>query len=255
MARNYILGGLIPTYVQETTNDQFIVNGTFLNETDGGAGTQNVTGALFTNTNTFYGATVTATYTVTGGLFTNAQTFYQATVSQDGAPQAITGALYTNDQTFYGATIANVDQFITGALFTNSQIFYSGTVSGGVVAAPQVDNYYYAPSREAVQRMLDILYRKKPKRKENKAKRIERMAVELINEFDPGPDLPPLDLSALRNAIVMLDEPIRINRSAPDETRKQVIVKLYEKAAAIHRKNIEDDDEEVLEMALRAMLN
>ena len=251
MARNYIIGGPIATYVQETTANEFIVNGTFVNETDG-AGTQTVTGALFTNTNTFYGATLTTDYTVTGGLFTNTQTFYQATVTPD---QAITGALYTNDQTFYQATVTNLDQFIDGALFTNSEIFYSGTVSGGVVAAVQVDNYYYAPSREAVQRMLDILYPKKRKRKESKARRIERMAVELLNEFEPGPDLPPLDLSSLRRAIALLDEPIRINRTAPEETRKQVAVQLFEKAAEYRQLSIEEDDEEVLEMALRAMLN
>jgi hypothetical protein len=169
--------------------------------------------------------------------------------------QSIDGVLYTNDQTFYGGTVALVDQFIDGALFTNSQIFYSGTVTGGVQAPVQVDNYYYAPSREAVQRMLDILYRKKPKRRENKAKRIERMAVELINEFDPGPDLPPLDLSSLRKAIALLDEPIRINRKAPEETRKQVAVQLLEKAGQYRQLSIEEDDEEVLEMALRAMLN
>jgi hypothetical protein len=130
---------------------------------------------------------------------------------------------------------------------------------GGEVTPPtppaHTDNYYYAPSRQTVQRMLDILYPKKRRRKENKAKRLERMAVELLNEFEPGPDLPPLDLSALRQAIAMLDEPIRINRAAPDETRKQVIVKLFETAAEYQQYMIEEDDDEVLEMAIRAMLN
>jgi hypothetical protein len=127
---------------------------------------------------------------------------------------------------------------------------------GGEVTPPtppaHTDSYYYAPSRQTVQRMLDILYPKKRRRKENKAKRLERMAVELLNEFEPGPDLPPLDLSALRQAIAMLDEPIRINRAAPEETRKQVVVKLFEKAVEL---TIEEDDDEVLEMAIRAMLN
>jgi hypothetical protein len=133
------------------------------------------------------------------------------------------------------------------------------TYSDGSTPEPpapvHADNYYYAPSRETVQRMLDILYPKRRRRKESKAKRLERMAVELLNEFEPGPDLPPLDLSALRQAIAMLDEPIRINRTAPEETRKQVIVKLFETAAEYQQYLIEEDDDEVLEMALRAMLN
>ena len=71
-----------------------------------GSGAQTITGALFTNSQTFYGATVGAgAVDITGALFTNAQTFPAATVSQDGSTQAITADLVANAQAFFGATV------------------------------------------------------------------------------------------------------------------------------------------------------
>jgi hypothetical protein len=254
MARNYILSGSLSTFIQETTANEFIVNGAFVNETQGGgaalslvpdAGSYTFTG---TNASLEFGREIAVdagSYAVTG---TDASLEHGWEVAVDAGSYSFTG---TDATLTYVSNSLNLVPEPGSYSFTGT----NATLINSTPAPASADNYYYAPSREAVRRMLDILYPKKRKRKENRAKRIERMAAELINEFEPGPDLPPLDLSALRNAIVMLDEPIRINRAAPDETRKQVIVKLYEKAAEIHRKNIEEDDEEVLEMALRAMLN
>lgn len=96
-----------------------------------GASTQNITGALFTNSQTFYGATVgRGAVNIDGALVTNAQTFYGATVA---ASYAITGSKFDNSQTFYQATVTPGSVDIAGALFTNSQIFPATTVTPGAV--------------------------------------------------------------------------------------------------------------------------
>lgn len=121
-----------------------------------GGGGQSITGSLFTNTNSFYGATVgrgavnisgalysdadtffastlSATYTVTGARFDNAAQLYAATV----APGTVTisGALFTDGDTFYAATIVRGAVNIAGALYTDPDSFYAATV--GQAGAPQ----------------------------------------------------------------------------------------------------------------------
>ena len=54
--------------------------------------------ALYTNTNTFYSATVSATYTLAPALYTNPNTFYSATVA---ATYTLAPALYVNTNTFF----------------------------------------------------------------------------------------------------------------------------------------------------------
>jgi hypothetical protein len=90
---------------------------------------QPLTPALFTNTQTFFGPTVTpGPVTLTPNLFTNAQSFPAATVS---ATYALTPALFTNSQTFYGPTVTqpSVNQELLPPLFTNTQTFHGPTVS------------------------------------------------------------------------------------------------------------------------------
>lgn len=145
-----------------------------------GTGDQTITGALFNNSNTFfgatvsrgavsiagslysdvdafYGATVGASYAIAGDRFDNSQTFYQATVTP--GPVVISGALYTNGQTFFGATIS-IDggaQNITAALFTNVQSFFGATVS---VVAPTKPEVGGGAGRTTVTRTRAIYKRK-----------------------------------------------------------------------------------------------
>ncbi len=94
-----------------------------------GAGTQNITGALFTDGDTFYGATVApGDAAITGALFTNANTVYAATVSQAGAQQDITGALFTNANSLFGSTVS-ATYGVSGALFTDADTFFGSTVT------------------------------------------------------------------------------------------------------------------------------
>ncbi len=146
------------TIGSSTTNPWF-ANLIAIKDVSGGGGSQSIIGALYTNSNTFYGATVApGTATVSGGLFTNSQTFYGATVGRGAvniggalytnsngffggtvsASYTIQGALFTDGDTFYGATVSPGSVTISGALFSNSSTFYAANVNQG--AGPQTIN-------------------------------------------------------------------------------------------------------------------
>jgi hypothetical protein len=117
---------------QTITGSLFTNSNTFFAATVG-RGAVNISGALYTNTNTLFGATVgRGAVNIAGALYTNTQTFYGSTLTTSAT---ITGALFTNSQTFYQATIdAPAPQTITGALFVNANTFYAATV--GAAARP-----------------------------------------------------------------------------------------------------------------------
>jgi hypothetical protein len=96
-----------------------------------GGGGQSITGSLFTNSNSFYGATVgRGTVNISGALYSDADTFYAATL---GKTYAITGARFDNSAQFYAATVAPGTVTISGALFTDGDTFYAATVGRGDV--------------------------------------------------------------------------------------------------------------------------
>lgn len=95
---------------------------------------QTITGAVFTNTNTFGAGTISQVgpdQTITGANFANIQSFGAGTVSQAGADQTITGVVFSNTQSFGAGVISQVgpDQTITGVSYTNTQSFGSGEIS------------------------------------------------------------------------------------------------------------------------------
>ena len=95
------------------------------------SGAQNLTFSLFTNSNTFYAATVaTGAVNLTPALFTNSNTFYAPTVSPGAVD--LTPALFTNSNTFYAPTVS-ATYALTPGLFTNSNTFYAATVAAGPV--------------------------------------------------------------------------------------------------------------------------
>jgi len=96
-----------------------------------GGGGQSITGSLFTNSNSFYGATVgRGTVNISGALYSDADTFYAATLSKT---YAITGARFDNSAQFYAATVAPGTVTISGALFTDGDTFYAAAVGRGAV--------------------------------------------------------------------------------------------------------------------------
>ena len=96
-----------------------------------GGGGQSITGSLFTNANSFYGATVgRGTVNISGALYSDADTFYAATL---GKTYAITGSRFDNSAQFYAATVAPGTVTISGALFTDGDTFYAATIGRGAV--------------------------------------------------------------------------------------------------------------------------
>lgn len=114
--------------------------------TSGGAA-QNLTPALFTNSQSFFAPTVAATYALTAPLFTNSQTFFTPTVTVGAVTLA--PSLFANSQTFYGPTVS-ATYALAPALFTNAQTFHAATVAaGGVSLAPALftnAQIFYTPT-------------------------------------------------------------------------------------------------------------
>lgn len=90
-----------------------------------------VTGALFTEADTFFTSTFTATYSITGAVHAEPDTFFSSTFTT--GPVTVTGALFTEADTFFAATITTGAVSVTGALFTESDTFFGATVTAGVV--------------------------------------------------------------------------------------------------------------------------
>jgi len=93
---------------------------------------QDLTPALFTNTNTFYTHTVTTgAVDLTPALYTNSATHYTHTVTTGAVD--LTPALFTNSQTFYTHAIAAGTVTLTPDLFADGDTFYTQTVTVGSV--------------------------------------------------------------------------------------------------------------------------
>jgi hypothetical protein len=74
-------------------------------------------------------ASGSSTQTLTASLFSNSQTFYAATVTQPaGGTQNLTAALFTNSQTFYAPTVTRGAVTLSPGLFTNTNTFYAASV-------------------------------------------------------------------------------------------------------------------------------
>ena len=165
------------------------------NSTDGGnnsnviftaapSGTQTLTPALFTNTNTFYLTTITQTgppQSLLPGLYSNVNTFYAATVAASNeitpdrydntnafyaatvaASNAITPARYDNTNVFYVATVTatGASQSLSASLLTNTQVFYSPVATSYNNLLPTLkgsDNFIYAASITATNNLTTSL--------------------------------------------------------------------------------------------------
>lgn len=133
----YFEWGLVTETPATHTND--------LGDLQAGGATQNLTAALYTNTNTFYAPTVAATYALTPARYDNAQTFYGPTVS---ATYALTAARFDNTNTFYGPTAA-ASNTLTPDRYDNANTFYDATVAASNTVTPdRYDNAnaFYGPT-------------------------------------------------------------------------------------------------------------
>ncbi len=97
----------------------------------GRAATQTLTPSLFTNSNSFYAATVTAgAVTLHPGLFTDADSFFGPTVSRGAV--SLTPSLFTDGDAFFSATV-KATYSLAPDLYTDADTFYGPTVSRGSV--------------------------------------------------------------------------------------------------------------------------
>lgn len=98
-------------------------DGSYVNEEAAGAGDQALAPSLFTNTNTFYAATIalaSGDQSLTPGLFSNANVFYGPTVALDAGDQSLTPGLFSNSNSFFAPTVARVPGFLTPVLKNNT---------------------------------------------------------------------------------------------------------------------------------------
>lgn len=89
---------------------------------------QTITGALYSDADSVFGATVSAAYTVAGELFSDGETFFAATVTGSGGAQQIDGALFADADTFQAASVASA-YTIAGNVFGDADTFHSATLS------------------------------------------------------------------------------------------------------------------------------
>ena len=117
----------------------------FTPPTDEYSASQIITGALFTNTNTVFDATLSSASTITGALLDDADTFFSATITTP-APQTITGALATDADTFFASLIDVAEpQTITAALFVNTSTFYRSSNSQTDGPSTDLTRLYNSP--------------------------------------------------------------------------------------------------------------
>ena len=108
-------------------------------------GTVNVSPALFTNSQTFYGPTVAQVTLLSPSLLTNTQTFYSPTATR---LNTLAPALYTNTQTFFAPAVTTT-RTLEASLFTNSQVFYGPTATAINPLLPSLftnDQTFYSPT-------------------------------------------------------------------------------------------------------------
>jgi hypothetical protein len=119
---------------------------------------QTLTPALFTNTQTFYAATVgRGAVNLAPALVTNSQTFYSPTIARI---TLIAPSLFTNTQTFYSPTVTTTRNLSAG-LFTNTQTFYSPTRTSSNAVSPSLytnTQTFYSPTATRSNTLAPALY-------------------------------------------------------------------------------------------------
>jgi hypothetical protein len=123
---------------------------------------QTLTPGLYTNTNTFYGHTVSAgPVTLSPGLLTNEQVFYSPTVAAGAVTQDLLPGLLTNAQTFYGPTVNRGAVTLLPGLYSNAQTFFAPAVTASKTLAPgRYDNaqVFYGPTVTSVRTLTAARY-------------------------------------------------------------------------------------------------
>lgn len=94
-----------------------------------GAGSQTVTGASFTDADTFHGGVLAAAFVIAGATFADGDTFHGGVISQGAV---ISGADFADPDTFHGGSLTTTSA-IDGATFADADTFHGGVISQGLI--------------------------------------------------------------------------------------------------------------------------
>lgn len=235
-----------PDPIDLTLAEQATFYGATISQT-GGAGS--ITGALFTNSQTFYSATVSASYGIAGTLFTDADTFYGATVT---SLATITGALFTDADTFYGALIAveGGPQSITGELAANDNEFFGATVSSQSVSTRPRGWDDAAPAGR--RRRPIVIYEEAPPEPVEASKpvrvKVTRKAVQRALESAEAPVWP----LSVKEAVNLLPAYVQVLPELGKPDTSAITAAIVERLKAEFVRRAMEADEEDVEMLLLA---
>ena len=118
------------------------------------------------------------------------------------------------------------------------------------VEIPPISGPSYSPNSKAAMEVYRILFgkrdEKKTAKKRKRLKRVEKAALDLLNDFRPE-EYQPIDLTALNLALRGLEKKFVPKQDAKPSEKLQIIQTLIEEAERL-RREIEQDDEEILLM-------
>lgn len=122
------------------------------------------------------------------------------------------------------------------------------TVVSAPVEDPPISGPAYSPNAKAAMEVYRILFgkrdEKKAVKKRKRLRRVEKAALDLLNDFRPE-EYQPIDLTALNLALKGLDKKFVPKQDAKPSEKLQIIQTLIEEAERL-RREIEQDDEEIL---------
>lgn len=209
------------------------------------SGDQTITGALFSDGDTFPAHTITpGAVSITGAPFTDSDTFPAGTVTLGSGPQTITGALYSDADTFPAGTVSPGAVSIAGGLFTDADTFPGGTVS--LATAQTITGALFTDADTFGEGSLgDIIGR---------SGRFLRGRYRVVGDPEPdGPithdvrDIPaPTDLAAMQAELASLRREVREAKSKAEAAILREEIKTLR--ALIRR--LEDEEDEIAALVL-----
>ena len=200
------------------------------------------------------GEAFTSTQTLTPSLVTNTQTFYGPTISPGAV--SIAPSLVTNTQVFYSPTVTPGAVLLAPELVSNEQVFYGPTVSGQVPAVETPSGGWKFPehkrkTKEEIEQErieLGIIPAPVAKAVEKAAKRV----IAKAKQQDASPE-PPDPLKWLQahheqqSANLAADlRKKRIEASLDDRRTYMILLRLEIEAQLILRAEQDREDEQIV---------
>ncbi len=203
-------------------------------------GTVIITGALVSDADAFYGAMVSASYAVSATLVADSDTFYAAAVT---ASNAIAGLLFTDPDTFFAATITadGATQTITGELFANDNAFFGATIAPEAPAIPNRGGFWGG--------RVTKRFRDEQREQLKEALRREAETTELLGDaYDRANGVAKVAFEAVGVPVPasIPDSIVAVARRAPDHITTALVNDLLRAIATYQRQQLEEEEAMVL---------